>query len=84
LFYNDFRSARKGLFKNLKYMSIGTKIVDYFKTSREELKKVAWPTKKETTRYTLIVMGLCIAVAVFFGILDGIFNLGLNKIISFR
>lgn len=65
-------------------MSIGAKIVDYFKTSKVELKKVAWPTKKETTRYTLIVVGLCIAVAIFFGILDSVFNLGLEQIISLR
>jgi len=65
-------------------MSIGNKIVDYFRTSKVELKKVAWPTKKETTHYTLIVVGLCIVVAIFFGVLDGIFNLGLEKFISLR
>ncbi|MCX6779174.1 MAG: preprotein translocase subunit SecE [Candidatus Magasanikbacteria bacterium] len=60
------------------------KIVDYFRTSKVELLKVSWPTKKETTRYTLIVVALCLAVAVFFGVLDGIFNLGLEKFISLR
>ena len=65
-------------------MSIGTKITEYFKTSKVELKKVAWPTKKETTRYTLVVVLLCLAVAVFFGVLDGFFKVGLEKLISFR
>lgn len=65
-------------------MSIGTKIADYFRTSKVELKKVTWPTKKETTRYTLIVVGLCLAVALFFALLDGVFNLGLEKLISLK
>ncbi|MBI5731882.1 MAG: preprotein translocase subunit SecE [Candidatus Magasanikbacteria bacterium] len=65
-------------------MSIGAKIIDYFKTSKEELKKVSWPTKKETTHYSLIVVGLSLAVAVFFGVLDFIFNFGLEKMISLR
>ncbi|HPV70372.1 MAG TPA: preprotein translocase subunit SecE [Candidatus Magasanikbacteria bacterium] len=65
-------------------MSIGTKIVNYFQTSKVELKKVTWPTKKETTRYTLIVVGLCLVVALFFALLDGVFNLGLEKLISLK
>jgi len=64
-------------------MSVSAKIIDYFRTSKIELKKVAWPTKKETTRYSLIVVGLCVAVAIFFGVLDYIFNLGLENLISF-
>lgn len=65
-------------------MSLVAKIADYFKTSKVELKKVMWPTRKETTRYTIIVVGLCLAVAAFFGALDFIFNLGLQELIFFR
>lgn len=54
---------------------------DYFKTSWVELKKVVWPTREQTIRYSLIVIGLSIATAVFFGILDYAFNLGLEKFI---
>lgn len=65
-------------------MGIGTRIVDYFKTAQVELKKVVWPTKKETTNYSLAVIAVSLAVAIFFGILDNIFNLGLEKLISFK
>jgi len=65
-------------------MSIGAKIADYFKTAQVELKKVIWPTKKETTNYSLAVIGVSLGVAIFFGILDIIFNLGFEKLISFR
>ncbi|HBV58270.1 MAG TPA: preprotein translocase subunit SecE [Candidatus Magasanikbacteria bacterium] len=63
-------------------MNILNKITEYFRTSKIELKKVVWPSKKETTRYSLIVIGMSLSVAVFFGILDFIFNLGLTKLIS--
>jgi preprotein translocase subunit SecE len=63
-------------------MNILNKITEYFRTSQIELKKVVWPSKKETTRYSLIVIGMSLSVAIFFGILDFIFNLGLTKLIS--
>lgn len=49
-------------------------IVEYFRTSKEELEKVSWPSREETIRYgTLIVVGSVLA-ALFFGALD--FGLG--------
>ncbi len=63
-------------------MSITNKVAEYFRTSQIELKKVVWPSKKETTRYSLIVIGMSLGVAIFFGILDFVFNLGLTKLIS--
>jgi len=63
-------------------MSISAKVIDYFKSARQELKKVIWPNSKETTRYSLLVIGVSLAVAAFFGILDFVFNLGLTKLIS--
>jgi preprotein translocase subunit SecE len=46
------------------------KIINYFKQSVQELKKVNWPTRKETTRYTLGVLGLSFIVAVVLGFID--------------
>jgi len=58
-----------------------SKIIDYFKGSLAEMKKVVWPTKKQTTTYTLIVIGMSIGVAIFFGILDYLFNIILGCVI---
>ena len=58
------------------------KIKDYFTGSISEMKKVVWPSKKQTIRYSLIVIALSIATAIFFGILDYAFNLGLEQIIK--
>ncbi|MBU0597249.1 preprotein translocase subunit SecE [Patescibacteria group bacterium] len=62
-------------------MKLFNKIKDYFKGSISEMKKVVWPTKKQTTRYSIIVVALSLGVALFFGILDYVFNIGLEAII---
>lgn len=58
------------------------KLINYIKASIEEMKKVAWPTKKETYNYTLLVMGISLSVAAFLGALDYIFSFGLEIIIK--
>ena len=46
---------------------------DYFKGVAAEMKKVAWPTRKETYKYTLVVIIICAAFAVLFWLLDTAF-----------
>jgi preprotein translocase subunit SecE len=58
------------------------KALNYVKASIEEMKKVTWPTKKETYNYTLLVIGISIAVALFLGGLDYIFSNVLKLILS--
>jgi len=41
--------------------------------SKQELKRVNWPRKEETIRYTLFVIMLSVGIAVFLGVLDYIF-----------
>jgi preprotein translocase subunit SecE len=36
----------------------------------DELKKVVWPSRKETTRLTVMVIGLVIVMGIFLGALD--------------
>ncbi|TAN34016.1 preprotein translocase subunit SecE [Patescibacteria group bacterium] len=56
-------------------------IKNYFLGSYAEMRKVNWPTKKQTFNYSLLVIGMSIGMAVFFSILDYIFNLGIEKMI---
>lgn len=58
------------------------KLTNYIKASVEEMKKVTWPTKKETKNYTFLVIGISLAVAAFLGALDYIFTIGLELIIK--
>jgi preprotein translocase subunit SecE len=58
------------------------KAVNYVKSSIEEMKKVAWPTRKQTYQYTMLVIGISVGTAVFLGALDFIFNWALERTIS--
>ncbi|HNU96975.1 MAG TPA: preprotein translocase subunit SecE [Candidatus Portnoybacteria bacterium] len=60
-------------------MSIINKLTNYLKEVRVELKKVNIPTKKETIKYTLIVIGLSLVVALFLGGLDFLFTFLISK-----
>ncbi len=66
-----------------KYMpEVLNKAINYIKESKTELKKVVWPSKKEATNHTLLVIGISIGVAILLGIFDYIFNFGLQRFIS--
>ncbi len=53
----------------------------YFKEAREELRKVTWPNRQTTTKFSLIVIVLCVVLAAFFGGLDWVLNKGLEWLI---
>jgi len=50
----------------------------------EELKKVSWPTKKETVRLTLIVIGVSLIIGLYIGIIDILLTKGLEIVTKFR
>ena len=60
-------------------MSIVSKITNYLKEVKVEIKKVNMPTKQETIKYTLIVIGLSLVVALFLGGLDFLFTFLVSK-----
>lgn len=46
------------------------KLLQYVKDSKSELKKVIWPTRKQATNDTLLVIGFSLGVAAFLGLID--------------
>lgn len=60
-------------------MKLIRKLGSFLKEVRLEMKKVNWPSRKETVRYTLIIVGVSLVVAAFLGGLDYIFSTLLNK-----
>ncbi|MBD3270083.1 preprotein translocase subunit SecE [Candidatus Peregrinibacteria bacterium] len=58
-------------------------ILTYFQESFQEIKKVTWPTKDQTLKLTLIVLGFCLVISLFIGILDGLFNYGYNELLNY-
>ena len=55
-------------------MDITQKINSFFKEVLVEMKRVSWLSRKDVLRYTMIVLGVTIAVAAFLGGLDYIFT----------
>jgi preprotein translocase subunit SecE len=49
----------------------------FFTDSWTELKKVKWPSRKEMTTYTLVVIGTVAFVAIYFFVLD----LGISELL---
>lgn len=72
-----------GLFlkREMNIQSIPSKITTFLKEVRLEMKKVNWPTRQQTLRYTLIVIGVSVAIAIYLGAIDFILTTLLNKFI---
>jgi preprotein translocase subunit SecE len=50
----------------------------------EELKKVTWPTKKETIRLTSVVILLSLIIGIYIGIIDVLLAKGLEVLTKMR
>ncbi|MDH6153759.1 preprotein translocase subunit SecE [Polynucleobacter sphagniphilus] len=48
----------------------GRRFIHYAKDSWYEVKKVVWPTRKETTQMTLVVFGFVLIMSLFLWIAD--------------
>lgn len=56
-------------------------VIRFFKEAREELKKVTWPDRKTTARYTIIVVIASLFVGIVIGGVDYLFTRILEKVI---
>ena len=63
-------------------MNFFKKAIIFLKEAKEELKKVSWPSKKETWQKTLIVISFSLIVALILGLFDATLTLILRKIIE--
>jgi preprotein translocase subunit SecE len=53
------------------------KIIEFFKETRTEMTKVAWPTKNEVIGSTIVTVVVSIILSIFVGIVD----YGLDKVV---
>lgn len=63
--------------------NIFEKIITYLKEVRLETKRINWPTREETIKYTLIVIGFMIVTAIFLGGFDYLFINLLRRLVNF-
>lgn len=50
-------------------------IVHYFRQTWAELKKVRWPSRRELTNLSLIVLAVTVAMSTFLGVVDRLSDL---------
>ena len=60
----------------------GNRIVRFFKEVKSELKKVTWPSKKQVTKNTLVVIAAVVLIGIVIWVLDLLFSLGLGIFIK--
>ena len=68
--------------KSEKKPSFFTRIAKWFKDMKRELKKVQWPTKKQTVNNTVIVIACVILVGLFIWVFDFIAGGAIKGLIS--
>ena len=54
----------------------------WLKDMKSELKKVQWPTRKQTVNNTLIVIACVVVVGIFIWLFDLVANKGIGLILS--
>ncbi|OIJ21603.1 preprotein translocase subunit SecE [Anaerobacillus alkalidiazotrophicus] len=52
---------------------------DFLRDVVKELKRVSWPSRKELTRYTVVVVATVVFIALFFTVVD----FGISTLIRF-
>ncbi|MFH1711925.1 MAG: preprotein translocase subunit SecE [Patescibacteria group bacterium] len=57
-------------------------VINYFREAKEEMKKVTWPSQKETIRYSAIVIVVSVAAAAYFMFADVLIGLGLDALLQ--
>mgnify|MGYP001572478266 CR=1 FL=1 len=55
-------------------------IKNYFVGAFQEMRKVTWPSKSQTINYSVLVIALSVGMALFFGLLDYVFNWGITNL----
>ncbi len=56
----------------------GKWVVEFFRDSRMELRKVVWPTREETIQTTLVVAGMVVVLALLLWGIDGVLVWGIG------
>ena len=54
----------------------------FIREVRQEVSKVTWPTRKETTVSTIMVMIMVMLAAIFFFVVDQILGLGVSLLLG--
>ncbi len=57
-------------------------LTKFLRDVRSELRKVVWPTRKQTVNYTLVVLVAVALVTVMLSITDTVFNVIIRRLLG--
>ena len=63
-------------------MKILQKLLLYLKQVKIESKKINWPSREKTMRYSLVVIAISAVVAMFLGGLDFVFSSAVQALVK--
>ena len=69
----SYKNAKPGFF---------ARMGKWFRDMKSELKKVQWPTRKQTINNTLIVIACVVVVGIFIALFDFVANQAISLIIN--
>ncbi len=72
------KTASKESVAEYKEPNVFQRSIEFLREVKVELKKVTWPTRKQTTGTTIVVIIFVFVVAAFLGL----FDLGLSKLVQ--
>lgn len=78
------KNEKPGFFTRAKnwIVALPARITGAFKSMAAELKKVAWPSKKDLINYSIVVIGFVVVLAVVVGVLDTASSFLVQKLIA--
>jgi preprotein translocase subunit SecE len=74
------RSDRDGLTAK---MATTKSPVEFIRQVRQEVAKVTWPTRKETTMTTIMVFVMVVITSLFFLLVDSVLSTAVTKLLGF-
>ena len=57
--------------------------IQFFRQVRQEVKKITWPTRKEVTQVTMVVLFIVFLAAVFFFAVDVVLAWAVKLVLGF-
>ena len=58
------------------------KPIEFLRQVRQEVSKVTWPSRKETTISTIMVLIMVVIMAIFFFLVDQVLSVGVKAILG--
>jgi preprotein translocase subunit SecE len=57
-------------------------LINYIKETKGEMKHVSWPTRKQSIVFTIVVIIISVATAIYLGVFDFFFSEGVKLLVS--